>query len=47
MVQSAELVKLNTNFDTRDFVKRILNNLDPPFLIYVDFQMVYRESKSN
>ena len=47
MVQSAELVKLHTNFDTRDFIKSIVDNMDMPFHIYVDYQMVYRESKSN
>ena len=47
MVQPAEIVKLHTNFETRDFVKSIVDNLDMPFHIYVDYQMVYRESKSN
>ena len=47
MWQPAEIVKLHTDFDTRDFVKSIVNNLDMPFHIFVDYQMVYRESKSN
>ena len=47
MWQPAEIVKLHTDFDTRDFVKSIVTNLDMPFYIFVDYQMVYRESKSN
>ncbi len=47
MVQPAEIVKLHTDFETRDFVKSIVDNLDMPFNIYVDYQMVYRESKLN